>query len=219
MDGVLIDGTEGMEESLRHVSLRELSDSEIRSFFSTTPLQKSFQVIFNMNDEDSMRYCGLYREYYKDGAYLKTKLYDGVIETLRFIKSCGIAIGIATFKRADYALKIADALGLSEFMGSVRAADAAGVLTKVDIIAQCMKDMDVAPTAAVYVGDTQNDFNSAKALGMDFIASLYGFGFTKNTVFNDAEPIAKLEKFGDILSLLGVNCKHHAELDINPMKN
>jgi len=205
MDGVLIDGSVGMEDTLRRVikenGLRELSPSETGLFFKLTPLPKSFSTVFGMNDADVQKYTDIFRGIYTDGECFKTRLYDGIVETLDKLRSRGYMLGIATFKREDYARKIAAKLKLLDRVSAFRAADANNKLTKADIIARCLNDMKIEPSDAVYVGDTQNDFDSANLLGMNFIASTYGFGFTKDEKFDNAQPIAVIDGFAKLTEL------------------
>ena len=205
MDGVLIDGSVGLRNTLRLVikenGLRELSPSETDLFFKFTPLPKSFSTVFEMNDADIQKYTDIFRDNYTDEDCFKTRLYDGVAKTLDELRSRGYILGIATFKREDNARKIAENLKLLDRVEAFRAADAENKLTKADIIARCLNDMGIKPSDAVYVGDTQNDFDSATLLGMDFIASTYGFGFTKEEKFENMQPLAVIDEFAELAAL------------------
>ena len=214
MDGVLIDGSVGMEDTLRRViqenGLRELNPSETDLFFKLTPLPKSFSTVFGMDEVDVQKYTNIFRGIYTNGECFKTHLYDGIIETLDKLRSRGYILGIATFKREDYARKIAEKLKLLDKVEAFRAADAENKLTKADIIARCLNDMGIKPSDAVYIGDTQNDFDSATLLGMDFIASTYGFGFTKDEKFENAQPLAVINGFAELTDLFsGSTLKRH----------
>ena len=205
MDGVLIDGSVGLENTLRSViqenGLRKISNEEMDLFFHLSPLQKSFGAVLGLNTMDAQKYTDIFRTIYTDGECFKTRLYDGVVETLDVLRSRGYILGIATFKRGDYARKIADRLKLLDNVDVFHAADAENKLTKADIIALCLNDMGIKPSDAVYVGDTQNDFDSATLLGMDFIAATYGFGFTKNEKLENAKPLAVIDGFAELTEL------------------
>ena len=47
----------------------------------------------------------------------------------------------------------------------------------------------------IYVGDTQGDYDAAKAAGVDFIHAAYGFGTVK-------EPVRRVERFADLPAML-----------------
>ncbi|GHV21929.1 phosphoglycolate phosphatase [Spirochaetia bacterium] len=206
MDGVLIDGSAGLKNSLlwvtRNCNLRGLTEIEMNDFFRVVPLQKSFVTTFDVTSEDAQRYSTVFREYYKQGEHLNARLYDGVYNVLAELISLGMKLGIATYKREDYALDIIRHFELDKYCMAVFSADAENRLSKADIIFNCLKLLSADPKSSAYVGDTVSDAKATVELGMNFIASTYGFGFlneAETSVYNPFMVIDDIRKLAKLL--------------------
>ena len=201
-DGVLLDGSAGLERTLvwtiGECGLRNLNDDEIKHFVRLSPLQRSFVDVFGIDWDESQQYCDLFRNHFKQGECLNARLYDGGGDVLNDLKSQGFRLGIASFKREDYLLKIVQHFGIDQYFDAVCGADSDNKLTKADIIINCMKFMNVVPAECVYVGDTENDAKSAAAVDVPFIASVYGFGFQNAADAGACNPVAILHDIREL---------------------
>ena len=137
LDGTLLDTSEGIISSVKYAiectGLEPLSDDKIKSFIGP-PIQNTFRKFYNLNDEETSKISAIFRERYSTVDLLKAKLYDSVLETLEILKNEGYVIGIATYKREDYAKNIVEYFGISQFCDVIEGSDFAGKLTKADII-------------------------------------------------------------------------------------
>ena len=182
LDGTLLDTSEGIISSVKYavdcIGLEPLSDDKIKSFIGP-PIQNTFRKIYNLNDEETSRISAIFRERYSTVDLLKAKLYDSVLETLEILKNEGYVIGIATYKREDYAKKIVEYFGISQFCDVIEGSDFAGKLTKADIINTCIDKLGVSKNEILMIGDTESDKIGAENAGVDFLPVTYGFGYKR----------------------------------------
>lgn len=183
LDGTLLDTSEGITSSVKYtidcMGFEPISDERIKSFIGP-PIQNTFKKVYNLNDEDTSKTAAIFRERYSTVDLLKAKPYDGVLETLAKLKKDGYYIGVATYKREDYAKKIVDHFGISQYCDVIEGSDFDGKLSKADIINICIDKLNVSKSEILMVGDTENDKIGAENAGVDFLPVTYGFGFKKN---------------------------------------
>ena len=180
LDGTLLDTTEGILESVKftvkELGFPELPHKEILNFIGP-PIQISFKKYYKCNEEKAQAAANLFRDYYKDVALLKAKLYEGVYELCEHLKENQIKMAVATYKREDYALTLLKHFHFNNCCCSMHGADNNNVLKKEDIVKLCLKEMGGTSSDSVLVGDTIHDAMGAAKAGIPFIAVTYGFGF------------------------------------------
>lgn len=186
LDGTLLDTTEGVLESAAHAARQlgfpALSRDTLLKFVGP-PIQDSFKVHYGLDEELAQKAAALFRSYYKEKALLKAAPYPGLIETLAQLQQMGCVLGVATYKREDYALTILDHFGIAPFCRTMHGADNFNKLSKADIVSLCLNELGALRKDSVLVGDTAHDAKGAALAGIDFIGVTFGFGFkTKEDV-------------------------------------
>ncbi len=192
LDGTLIDGTEGILSSVKYLikkhNLADISEEELLSFIGP-PIQNSLKKVYNLTDEQAQIYANTFREKYKNEDVYKAKIYNNIDVLLKNLKSNGYKLGIATYKREDYARSLVTHLGFDIFMDLTCGADNENKLTKKDILQKCIFDLKSNPENTVFVGDSLSDGIAANELGCKFIAVTYGFGFKSLEETKKCSPI------------------------------
>lgn len=180
VDGTLLDTSEGIISSVNYtienMGLPDLSNEEKEAFIGPL-IHNSFRNKYGLNDEDTYKAAKIFRERYSTIDLCKAKLYDGVLELLKYLKTNGYKIGVATYKREDYALKILNEFGITPFCDCIMGSDFYGKLTKHDIINNCINKIGSNRSEILMIGDTDADKIGAEKAGIDFLAVTYGFGF------------------------------------------
>jgi phosphoglycolate phosphatase len=104
------------------------------------------------------------------------KVFEGTVRTLDAIKRLGIRLGIVSGARPEV-LELLRADGVLErFDSIVLGADVSRRKPDPEGIVKCLKELGVAPAAAVYVGDTPVDIQASRAAGVHAVAVLSGAG-------------------------------------------
>ena len=184
LDGTLLDTTEGVLESALFAAKEMGFDPlpyDIMLKFVGPPIQNSFIHYYGCSSEQAQLAAEFFRNYYKNHALYKAELYPSVIKTLSEIKKRGLSIGVATYKREDYAISILDYFGITQFCKSVHGADNFNRLTKADIVNTCIRELGQSKTDVMLIGDTEYDAMGAQKAGVAFLGVTYGFGFKSKT--------------------------------------
>ncbi len=206
LDGTLLDTRKGIISAvIRTLKKWKMSipDQQTLENIIGPPMQLSLKTIYNLSDDKAMEIANCFREEYTKEEFLfDATPYDGIFDLLQELISKKINIGIATYKREDYAKKLLHWFGFDKFTQHIFGSDFDGKLKKHDIIRLCLESMGCNDYSnSVYVGDGNSDGKGANILGMKFIAVTYGFGFKPNTEI-EYPNIGIANTPSDIISIL-----------------
>lgn len=116
-----------------------------------------------------------FREYYTVHCEDKTHAYDGVLQLMQQLKAAGCRMAIVSNK-LDKAVK---ELNQSYFSGYVQAAigEKEGIRRKPapDMVENALAELNSSKQAAVYVGDSEVDIQTAANAGLACISVSWGF--------------------------------------------
>lgn len=184
LDGTLLDTSFGIKEAIEYVikkmELKKIDENEMDSFIGP-PIQNSLISHFGFTKEEAQIGADIFRNYYKDVSLLRAIPYDGIYSLMDFFVKNNINVGVATYKREDYAIKLLNEFGFDRYCKVMHGADNLNKMSKANIIEICIKEMECIKSETLYVGDTESDYISANLCNIDFVGVSYGFGFKKNT--------------------------------------
>lgn len=205
LDGTLLDTTEGVLESAIFAACslgyNQLPYETMLTFVGP-PIQNSFKKQYACNEEQAQKAANIFRTYYKENALFKAQLYPGMIEVLQQLKEKGVKMGVATYKREDYAMTILEHFGIAPFCVSMHGADNYNKLSKTDIVNLCIDEMASQREDVILVGDTEHDALGAKKAKIDFLGVTYGFGFKTENDVNKYPNIGCANSTYDILKYI-----------------
>lgn len=192
LDGTLLDTSEGIYNAIRYTEKKmgfdPLPDSVLHEFVGPPSLQ-SYLNHFPIDQETALQAVVHHRHYQSGQGAREAKAYDGMIPLLAMLKQSGYKIGVATLKRQDITETTLEAAEIIDYFDSIHGIDAAESLTKADIIRLVLRDFSLSPERAVMIGDSCYDAEGAAAVGMDFIAVDYGFGFKNIDEIKACHPV------------------------------
>lgn len=209
VDGTLLDTAEGIvkavKETMRMEKLEIPADDVFRTFIGP-PIQNSFEKLYGFGAERAQEMAAVFRNFYRQDEYiLRAKPYEGIYEVCRALASAERKIGIATYKRQDYAEKIVRYFQFDRYTDYIFGADHENRLKKVDIIRLCLSEMGCKDYGqAVMIGDSDNDAIGAQALGIDFIGVTYGFGFLSKEDVNAYANVGCADTPWGLFGILGI---------------
>ncbi len=205
LDGTLLDTTEGVLESVKYAVSQlgyDLLDQETMLEFVGPPIQESFMRFYGCDIDTAQNAANIFRDYYKDVALLKAEPYDNIFELCDILKSNGIKMAVATYKREDYAIKLLKHYNFDRYCNPIHGADNNNNLRKEDIVYLCLKEMGATNENSVLVGDTVHDANGAAKAKTPFIAVTYGFGFKTTKEAEQYENIGVASNTIDIARII-----------------
>ncbi len=206
MDGTILNTLEDLADtvnySLTQYGMPNRTISEVRNFVGNG-IRKLIEraVPDGTSEEEIDQVFHTFHEYYKDHCAIKTCPYDGIPETIQAIRDKGIKTAVVSNK-ADYAVK---SLCEDYFKGlfDYSVGDKEGSRRKPypDGVNEVLDFFGISKDDAVYIGDSDVDFETAKNAGIDVI--MVGWGFrdedfilslgAKKVLHNPAEILNELD--------------------------
>ena len=181
LDGTLLDTSEGIMDSVRYtisqLGYESLPDETILKFVGP-PIQNSLITYLGLTLEDAQKGANIFRDFYKNNALYKATLYPRIKELLVELKNNGVKIGVATYKREDYAIDLLRYFGIANYCDVIHGADNENKLKKSDIVDMCINELLEKRSEIFLVGDTEHDAKGAQDSDIGFIAVTWGFGYT-----------------------------------------
>lgn len=208
LDGTLMNTSEGVLRSVAY-TIETLGQPplprEKMERFIGPPIVQSFVKICNMNPEQAAHAADIFRMRYSTVDLMAAIVYPGIFDVLKQLKQSDVKIGVATYKREDYARKLLEEKGISDYCQSTRGADFENRKTKQDILLECLEELRAGsrqPLKAVLIGDTEHDASGAYQAGVPFLAVTYGYGFRTPEDVNQFAHIGVAEKPDDLMKFL-----------------
>ncbi len=123
-----------------------------------------------------------YQRHYGDVNGSCSAVFDGVVEGLQRLRDAGLQLVCITNKPTAYARELLALKGLHEFFVGVHGGDAFARKKPDPLpLLETCRLLGVAPSAAIMIGDSQNDAQAAAGAGCAVALATYGY--------NHGEPI------------------------------
>jgi phosphoglycolate phosphatase len=138
----------------------------------------------------------IYQEEYAKINGLHARLYPDVEAGLIALRDTGVKLACVTNKPHRFATQLLEHHGLLRYFDVVLGGDsvAAKKPDPLPMLTAC-KAIDVSPSEAVAIGDSQNDAFAGRAAGMATLTVPYGY--------NHGESVQTIKSDGIVVSLLG----------------
>jgi phosphoglycolate phosphatase len=202
LDGTLSDPAVGIGRSLNYAleafGHQTLSAREVSQYVGP-PLDWAFrQIVPGASHDSVLALVAKYRERYREVGYRENTLYPGIAEALARLSSDGVAMGVCTSKRTDFAEQILEMFCLRHHFCFVEGADI-GVAKGTQL--RALLEQDAIRRASTMIGDRAADIEAARANGLRAVGVLWGHGPKAELVA--AGPDGLLESPAELASLLG----------------
>lgn len=183
LDGTLTESDPGIttsaEIALNHFGI-EVEDKSALTFFVGPPLYETFRERYGMSHDDANEAIRVFREFYQREGLFLNSVYEGIPEMLQKLKDAGKTICVATSKPEVTAVRIIEHFGLMKYFDEVAgASEDLKRISKEEVISYLLEKLPEEkrdPKKIVMVGDRRHDVEGSKALGIDCIGVLYGYG-------------------------------------------
>ena len=206
LDGTIIDSFDGVSRSYLHALEKmgcDISDTSKLKQVIGPPLSESFERLFGLRGQDNEAAVAYYREYYLENeAVYACDLYDGVCDAIATLKKRGYRISLATSKPEKMARLILERKGITSLFDFIAGADeSVGRKEKADVIRYALDSLDGSdPRATLMIGDRMYDTVGARALEIDTLGVLWGFG--EATELTESGVLMLAETPSDLMDLL-----------------
>ena len=181
LDGTLTDSCVGICRCINHalatLGREPVPDSRLTGMVGA-PLSRIFASLLESDDAALLdRAIAAYRSRFDPIGIFENRLYDGVPEALRELRTEGHSLHVVTAKPTVAAIRVLEHFGLAEYFASVHGTHLGDRGCDKAVLVRAA--LDVAggpPAAAVMVGDRADDIRAARAHGARAVAALWGYG-------------------------------------------
>ncbi|WP_404447639.1 HAD family hydrolase [Sutcliffiella horikoshii] len=205
LDGTLSDPKEGITKSVQY-ALAKMdiveSDADRLETFIGPPLQISFVEYYGLDEMESKRAIGFYRERFKEKGMFENVLYPDISLLLEALKENGFVLVVATSKPTVFAEQIIKYFELEKYLQLIVGGNLDGTRSSKTEIIQYILDKytEFNRSDFVMIGDRKHDIIGAKNTGIDSIGVTYGYGSQEE--IRDAEPTYIVSSIDDLMGLL-----------------
>lgn len=202
MDGTILNTLEDLCDSLNHTlkefELPQRTLEEVRSFVGNGIHKLIERAVPTGTDEGLLEEVfHSFNAYYKEHCAVKTRPYDGIPKVLQKLRSRGIYTAVVSNK-ADYGVQ---ALCEDYFNGlfDYAVGEKEGVRCKPnpDGVLDVIRKFGVSFEEAVYIGDSEVDYETSVNAGIDVL--MVGWGFREEEIIRACGAKLVLHKPEEIL--------------------
>ncbi|MDQ8759447.1 HAD family hydrolase [Streptococcus ruminantium] len=203
LDGTLTDSGQGILNSvayaLKKMGIEEPNPANLQRFIGP-PLYESFSRFYQLNQEETQAAVDAFRIYFKEKGMFENQLYPGIISLLEKLKTNGKTLVIATSKPEVFAKQILEHFGIAHYFEVIAGASLdSSRISKTDVIAYALKQINSISLPAIMIGDREHDIEGASANNLPAIGVLYGYGtkqeFETAGASHIVQSVKELEKF------------------------
>ena len=180
MDGTVLDTLTDLTNAVNHIlegyKMPPRSPQEVASFLgngAATLLRKAAAP--DTPEEQFAEMLRVYQSWYDSHCAVFTAPYPGILSLMKLLREAGVKQAVISNKQDSAVRRLADA----HFPGLLETAvgESATVRRKPnpDAVLAALREMELAPKDAVYVGDTEVDLQTAENAGL--ACAVVGWGF------------------------------------------
>ena len=180
LDGTLSDSAPGIVRSAQYaleafgIHVDNLDDLLC---FVGPPLEESFQEFYHLTPSQADEAIKVYRRRYEKIGVFENALYPGIPQFLDKARQAGKVLMVATSKPQRMADLVLSHFGIADRFAFVGGREDSSRRTKEEVIRYVMKENSLTRTEdIVMIGDRKHDVLGAKAVGLDSVGVLYGYG-------------------------------------------
>lgn len=179
-DGTIADTCEGILKAVKfmfsRIGMEENDEKELYKFIGP-PVKHHLMDYYGFHEQQAIDAYAHFREYYRDTGLFESRLFPGVEDAIKNIKALGKTVCVATSKPDIMARTLLEKFNLVPYFDGIFCAiHEKGIVDKTQVLLYGFECLGGKPQSAVMVGDRYHDIDGAKAVGIDSIGVLYGYG-------------------------------------------
>ena len=180
MDGTILDTLEDLKNSmnytLRLYHMPERTLDEIRAFVGNG-IRRLIEraVVAGTSDEQITAMYKDFMKYYEVHCADNTKPYDGILDTIRHLRSLGYKTAVVSNKAHPAVLELCDQYFPGLFDLAIGEKPDVARKPAPDMVHMALNHFNISKEKAVYIGDSDVDVATARNSELDMIAVDWGF--------------------------------------------
>ena len=193
LDGTLLNTLEDLADAVNfvmrknHYPLRTIE--EVRRFVGNGIRRlMELAVPENISETEFEQVFEEFKNYYTEHCQIKTCAYDGIVPLLKHLYEKGYAMAIVSNKNHAAVCELNEIYFKDYIEVAIGQKDGIRKKPAPDTVVQALKELGKTKERAVYVGDSEVDFATAKNSGMDCV--LVTWGFRNLEELKEFQPVA-----------------------------
>lgn len=205
LDGTLLNTLEDLCDSvnviMRKYGYPEHSLGQIRGFVGNG-IQKLMERSVPGGSENAQFDKAFFdfKQYYTEHCRIKTRPYDGVLDLMRRLAEKGFRLAIVSNKN-DMAVKELNEIYFAEYtMAAIGDREGINRKPSPDPVFAALDEMGGRRETAIYIGDSEVDYETAKNSGLDCI--LVSWGFRDRELLKSFGDVRVVDSCAEVLEFL-----------------
>ena len=205
LDGTLLNTLEDLADAVNFVmranQYPERTIEEVSHFVGNGIRRLMEQAVpEHVIGEEFERVFEEFKKYYTEHCQNKTCAYEGIMPLLNCLYEKGYAMAIVSNKNHAAVCELNDIYFKEYITVAIGQKDGIRKKPAPDTVIQALKELGKAKEKAIYVGDSEVDFATAKNSGMD--CALVTWGFRTVEELAEFSPTAFIDKPEELLGVL-----------------
>lgn len=201
LDGTLIDSSDEILKCLKNAILQSgitFDESKITKNLIGPPIREIVKKLKPYISESKlMEITTLFRKEYDYSENDITTLYEGVIETLSYLRENDKKMFIATFKPSIPTFRVIEKFNLKKIFLDIYTVDKFQTpMTKTEMIRSIISTYSLDYLKTLMLGDGLNDMTAAKQNNITAVAALWGYEDNKQELIASADY--SIKSFGEL---------------------
>jgi phosphoglycolate phosphatase len=181
LDGTLINSLEDLTDATNHMlsemGREKLSGNDVKKLVGQGARRLVERALPDVSSPDIERALNIFLVYNDSHIVDKTRLYQGVKETLALLRDKGYQLAVISNKNEALCQKVMQTLGIKCFFAAVIGADSMPFRKpSPEPVLMLLRDFGVTAAESVIIGDSINDVAAGKAAGVITVGCKYGYG-------------------------------------------
>lgn len=210
VDGTLVDSVPDLayciDEMMKRLGMPEHGEEKVRNWVGNGVERLTRRALIGQLDgepDDALfeKAYPIFLDLYDKNVCERSCLYDGVRETLDFLKATDVKIGCVTNKNAQFTLPILEKLGVKDDFEIIVCGDTLAKKKPDPLpLLHSAEQLGVKPEESLMLGDSMSDVKAARAAGFNIICMSYGYNHGED--IRDYNPDAVVDSMAEIKSLI-----------------
>ena len=210
LDGTLVDSVPDLANSidlmLEHIGLPRRGENRIRNWVGSgidRLVKRALADDMDVEPDEELfqKALPVFMDFYRENTCIRSRVYDGVLDALNFLKLGGYKLGCVTNKRKQFTDNLLKALGIFHDFDIVLSGDSL-VRMKPDPmpLLHAAEKFAIKPENVLMIGDSVNDVKAARAAGMQVLCVSYGYNLGRD--IRDARPDVIVDSLAELTQLI-----------------
>lgn len=210
VDGTLIDSVPDLaycaDQMMSQLDLPERGEDAIRQWVGNGVEKLVKRALVNSLDGEPdvdlfEKALPVFWRLYENNICVRSRLYDGVVDGLDYMKSRGYRLGCVTNKARSFTIPLLEQIGIAQYFEITICGDDTERKKPDPLpLLTAASELQVSPEDSLMLGDSKSDVQAARAAGFQIICMSYGYNHGED--IRRYEPDAVIDSMVELKDLI-----------------